>query len=73
VSDHRIENVARALCLADGHDPDEEVSRLDAGDFLTPRHTGAGPTVLFHGAAWQTYAKKARAFVAAHDALTGKK
>jgi hypothetical protein len=63
----RMERVARAMCVADGHDADQEVEGVST-DFLTPRITGAGPGVQFFGPAWQGYRNRATIFIAAFDA-----
>lgn len=67
----RLEAVARALCAADGLDPDEEVAGGSPSDFLTPRIDGFGMDALIWGPRWQTYVKPAQARIAAEQAPQG--
>ena len=58
----RITRVAKALCTADGHDPNEMIEvggeTVDIGDGATWHREAAAP-------AWTTYVGEARRFVAA--------
>ena len=67
--DARIERVARAMCAADGRAPDAEVSG-PSNAFVVQRHRGGpGSGTEFYGPCWETYARKARLFIAAYEAL----
>jgi hypothetical protein len=51
------EKVARALCLADDLDPDQEIPDARADAFLTPRLEEGEVAESYIGPRWQTYAK----------------
>jgi hypothetical protein len=58
----RVARVARALCIADGNDPDAEVTiRMDVTEDDT--HGDRYQDVVSEG--WMTYITEARRFVAA--------
>jgi hypothetical protein len=63
-----IELAARAMCDADGLDPNEVVTGLEH-EFLEPDHTGSGMETSWHAPRWKTYARKARHLVAGMKAL----
>lgn len=61
----RIERVARALCAADGHDPEEPIhvgSETVEADGVEHYREVVAPT-------WTTYTSEARRFVAAMMAM----
>ena len=64
--EERIARVARALCVADGNDPD---AMIEVGGEVT----GMGEDVEWHREAmvpaWTSYAGEARRFIAAAQAL----
>jgi hypothetical protein len=56
----KIEKVARAICTANGHDPDETM-KADVFD----------EDAAFHGKPyWRKFEKDARIFIAAQEAFT---
>ena len=66
MTDDRIERVARAMCQADGNNPDEQVPTAER-EIVTssgPMHRDQAVIV----SRWKTYEQKARRFVAALDA-----
>jgi hypothetical protein len=69
MTDDRIECVARAMCQADGNNPDEQVP---SGEREIVTSGGPVQSVLREQAVivptWKTYERKARRFVAALDA-----
>ena len=67
-SAERVERVARAMCVAEGNDPDLKVYGLQA-EFIEPEHEGSGIATQFHGSQWRKYGKRALIFIAAFDAL----
>lgn len=56
-----VEQVARALCTADGRDPDEDVSSIDVQPFSSSLNYLRPITVK----CWVTYEAEAKRFVAA--------
>jgi hypothetical protein len=68
MSDERLERVARAMCTADGRDPDQTVDGPPEG-FINLQHRGSGVTTVFFGPQWETYHRQARAFLAGFDEL----
>jgi hypothetical protein len=65
MSNDRVECVARAMCQADGNDPDEQI---ETGGMETV-HSGRGlERRSATKAAWEDYERKARVFIAALDA-----
>ena len=70
VSTERIEFVARAMCTADGNDPDLKVYGLKT-ELFEPQHEGSGVTTRYYGSQWRKYGRQALIFIAAHDALHG--
>jgi hypothetical protein len=69
----REETVARAMCAAEGHNPDEPYETGEVEPQLLTTGAGScgvvmGPVI---GAMWQRYLRRARVVIAAHDALTG--
>ena len=56
----RVEQVARAICAADGKDPDERVRTSHTGEAEPERPPN-----------WHRYRDEARRIVAAFEALTG--
>jgi len=65
MSDDRIERVARAMCMADGKDPNgqEPTGRMETV-YEGNAHVLREATV----SAWQKYEKEAQKFIAALDA-----
>ena len=66
--DNLITDMARAMCSADGVDPDREVSLKASEQFQCVR----GEDVLLSGAygpAWKQYTRLARLHLAARDVL----
>jgi hypothetical protein len=64
MDDDRVERVARAMCKADGKDPDEQ---MPTGHVTVRAFVQEEATV----SAWQKYEPEARRFIAALDAATG--
>jgi hypothetical protein len=65
-TDPRIERVARALCKADGKDPDQQVSTGKNASIKTPEGAiSLGPE---QQAAWKHFEPEARRFLAALEA-----
>ncbi len=64
--DEKIEAVARALCKADGRDPDQGTG-MEGGD--VGFHSFAGRTDSERVPLWRAYAKEAERFVVAAEAL----
>lgn len=62
----RLNRVARALCVADGRDPDEVVK---VGTEAMPIDRGMSFQQDVHGPAWTTYTSEARRMVAAMIAV----
>ncbi|MBB4369126.1 hypothetical protein GGD63_001914 [Bradyrhizobium sp. cir1] len=65
MSDDRIERVARAMCMADGKDPDRQEP---TGRMETVREGSAHVLREATESAWRKYENEARRFVAALDA-----
>lgn len=68
MSDDRVERVARAMCAADGKDPD---AQIETGEMENLRKGGAferGPKTIL---AWEKCEPEARRFIAALDAANG--
>jgi hypothetical protein len=61
----RIERVARALCQADGRDPDRSIETGQWQTVLSGGHETQRPVTL---RGWKVYEKDAKQFVAALDA-----
>ena len=59
--------MARALCVADGHDPDEDVTVGAEG--MAPDVSGISYRRTVKGPAWTNYAGEARRFIAAARVL----
>lgn len=66
MSDHRVERVARAMCKADGRDPDGQVP---AGRMETVREDHAHVLREATESAWRRHKKEAQRFIAALDAV----
>jgi hypothetical protein len=64
MSDDRLERVARALCKADGHDPDKQVPTGAIEVVRSGQHEVMVST-------WHRYMKEARRFITALDAAKG--
>ncbi|MDB5422263.1 MAG: hypothetical protein JWR59_2210 [Brevundimonas sp.] len=65
----QLERVARAICAARGHNPDE-LAEGSKDDFLNPQHNGLyGLHSAHSGPAWETFAQEAAVFIAASKAL----
>ena len=65
MSDDRVERVARAMCTADGKDPDEQ---MPTGRMETVRSGNAVVRQAITISGWQNYEPQARKFIAAFDA-----
>ena len=64
-----IEKMARAMCAAEGVDPDNDVELEVSEAFETPR---AEDVLLTHGVgpAWKRYKRLAKLHLAAHEVLS---
>lgn len=63
-----IETVARAMCIADGLDPDEQTSG-GPNDFAKTRADFCGYAVCKYGKAWEQYRRQANLLIAGQKAL----
>jgi hypothetical protein len=63
----RIENMARAMAIADGFDPDAQASG-GPNDFALQASQFNGYGVCAYGPVWQTYRRKANLMIAALEA-----
>ncbi|MCA6098892.1 hypothetical protein [Bradyrhizobium australafricanum] len=65
--DYRVERAARAICKADGNDPDRQVP---TGRMETVREDHALVCREATESAWRKYEKEAQRFIAALDAMS---
>jgi hypothetical protein len=68
MTDELIEKLARAMCEADGVDPEARASG-GPNDFAEKRSQWNGYAVGQFGPAWHQYRRQARLFLAARAAL----
>ncbi|MHC2399072.1 hypothetical protein ACVMGC_003616 [Bradyrhizobium barranii subsp. barranii] len=66
MSDYRVERVARAMCKADGKDPERQEP---TGRMETVREGSAHVLREATESAWRKYEKEAQRFIAALDAV----
>jgi hypothetical protein len=72
MTDELIEKLARAMCEADGIDPEARASG-GPNDFAEQRSQWNGYAVGQFGPAWHQYRRKARLFLAARAAIAAAK